>query len=127
MIDLPGGTVTVSPERWHTTSNTACSPTAGSGCGLAVNRSRCRAPDGDLVPHLQRLVHLDRTTPAARIEQDRDSPRVLVTWRAAQRVLADGFVEQQIYVRTRRPGRQLGAPRVGQRERDDALGAGLAS
>src|SRR3984893_3041647 len=86
-----------------------------------------RAADGYLVARLQRLVHRAGAAPAVRVEQYRDPPAVLVTWRPGQRVLADRVAEQQVDVRARRPGRQLGAPGVGQRQRDDALGAGLAS
>ncbi len=40
MIDLSGGTVTVTPERATTTSNAESPPPRRLGCGLAANRSR---------------------------------------------------------------------------------------
>ena len=45
MIDLPGSTDTVTPDRWHTTSKAAASA-APAGCGLAEKRSRCSVPLG---------------------------------------------------------------------------------
>ncbi len=79
--------------------------------------------DADQVTRREPLVHVRRAATPGRLAQDRDAVGVRVPPVTAQGVLAGRpFRQDQVDVRARSPVRQPRVVRVGESERDDAVG-----